>query len=408
MAWKEVSVLVLLVCLASAKTRFDGSEVLSVFHEDLNQLRELAHKARLDVWSQNHTNTELLVPRRKLGSVKRYLNRKKLPYSVLINDVQKLIDKEQFSIQMRRGRAGFNLDNYHRLGEIYNWMDYLSKKYPQLVSVETIGYSYERRPIKVAKISSGKPGAKAVFIDGGIHAREWVSTATVVYILNELVENRSRLPSYMANLDFYILPVFNPDGYEYTHTTNRLWRKNRSKNSGRCIGTDLNRNFDAHFGGEGTSDYSCDETYRGPQAFSEPETKAVSKYILGLKQKLSAYIAFHSYSQLILLPYAYGYKAYPKDYKELEMIGKNAALAIRKSDGEVYNVGTPGDVLYPAAGGAYDWVKETVGVKYTFTYELRDTGLHGFILPARLIRPTAREAFEGVKVMVEAAVRRKK
>lgn len=40
----------------------------------------------------------------------------------------------------------------------------------------------------------------------------------------------------------YILPVLNPDGYEYTHTHDRMWRKNRAQ-YGECIGVDLNRNF---------------------------------------------------------------------------------------------------------------------------------------------------------------------
>lgn len=40
----------------------------------------------------------------------------------------------------------------------------------------------------------------------------------------------------------YFLPVVNPDGYEYTHVKDRLWRKNR-KPTRQCTGTDLNRNF---------------------------------------------------------------------------------------------------------------------------------------------------------------------
>nr|XP_014277059.1 carboxypeptidase B [Halyomorpha halys] len=405
MAGKEIAtVLVLLVYLVSANTRFDGSEVLNVFSNKHHLLRSLARVEGLDVWSQNKTNTEILVPSSRVGSVKRFLDKKKIPYSVMIQNVQKLIDEEQYSSQISM-REGFSLYNYHTLDEIYEWMDSLSMKYPELVSIETIGYSHENRPIKVAKIHSGKWRAKAVFLDGGIHAREWISTATVVYILHELVENRSELPSSFLDLDFYLLPVFNPDGYEFTHTTNRLWRKNRSYNRGFCKGTDLNRNFDAHFGGLGTSDNRCDDIYRGPYAFSEPETKAFSEYILKIKENLIAYISFHSYSQFILLPHGYDYKSYPKDFKELKAIGSYAALTIRNVGGETYKVGRPADILYPAAGGAYDWVKETAGVKYSFTYELRDTGKFGFLLPVKLIKPTAIEAFVGVKAMVECAVR---
>ena len=43
-----------------------------------------------------------------------------------------------------------------------------------------------------------------------------------------------------------------------------MWRKNRAVYpESECIGVDLNRNFDDHFGGVGTSDLPCDETYHG-------------------------------------------------------------------------------------------------------------------------------------------------
>lgn len=119
----------------------------------------------------------------------------------------------------------------------------------------------------------------------GIHAREWVAPASVTYIIKELVENRKNLPSELLNLDFYIVPVLNPDGYEYTHTRDRMWRKNRSRN-GRCYGADVNRNFNFHFGGEGTSGDSCSEIYRGRSANSELESQALSNFLLKIKRNL--------------------------------------------------------------------------------------------------------------------------
>ncbi|KAJ8927854.1 hypothetical protein NQ314_019656 [Rhamnusium bicolor] len=94
----------------------------------------------------------------------------------------------------------------------------------------------------VLKISNGNAENKAVWVDGGIHAREWISPATVTYIINQFVSNFESEPKYIQNIDWYIAPLLNPDGYEYTHTIDRLWRKNRAR-SGQCAGTDLNRNF---------------------------------------------------------------------------------------------------------------------------------------------------------------------
>lgn len=113
----------------------------------------------------------------------------------------------------------------------------------------------------------------------GIHAREWISPASVTYIIKELVENRSS-NAWANNIEFNIVPVLNPDGYEFTHTKDRLWRKNRrNPELGDCSGTDLNRNFDYKWGGGGTSNNPCSEIYKGTSAFSEPESQALKNYL---------------------------------------------------------------------------------------------------------------------------------
>jgi murein tripeptide amidase MpaA len=82
----------------------------------------------------------------------------------------------------------------------------------------------------------------------GIHAREWISPATVTYLLLQLVEFRHDHPALIEEFDWYVLPVVNPDGYEFSHTNDRLWRKTRSNIAkSNCIGVDGNRNFDSHW-----------------------------------------------------------------------------------------------------------------------------------------------------------------
>lgn len=131
---------------------------------------------------------------------------------------------------------------YHKLEDIHGYLDYLAQTYPKLCSVRSIGKSVRGQDLKVLKISNGAVGNKAVWIDGGIHAREWISPASVTYIINHFVLNNEREPVEVQNLDWYFLPVANPDGYIYSHMTDRLWRKNRAR-SGQCAGTDLNRNY---------------------------------------------------------------------------------------------------------------------------------------------------------------------
>ena len=85
------------------------------------------------------------------------------------------------------------------------------------MDVFDIGISTEGRPLRIIKI--GRPhrfrGKKpAVWIDGGIHAMEWISPAAVLYMINQLVENYASRQNEIIvdNFDVYILPSANPDG----------------------------------------------------------------------------------------------------------------------------------------------------------------------------------------------------
>lgn len=112
--------------------------------------------------------------------------------------------------------------NYHRnCNEFLQIVEYLreiAETYSEIASIFEIGTSYEGRIIYGLKISSGGTGKPAVLIDGTLHAREWIAPATSVYLIDQLVTvaNNSYL---IEKVDWYIIPVVNPDGYEFTHTT---------------------------------------------------------------------------------------------------------------------------------------------------------------------------------------------
>ena len=84
----------------------------------------------------------------------------------------------------------------------------------------------------------------------GIHAREWIAPAMATYIMRELVERNAT--KYIDNLNIHILPSANPDGYEHSRNSDRLWRKTRSSTGSilGCKGVDGNRNWDFHFDGK--------------------------------------------------------------------------------------------------------------------------------------------------------------
>ncbi|KPP67710.1 carboxypeptidase b-like [Scleropages formosus] len=175
-----------------------------------------------------------------------------------------------------------------------------------------------------------------------------------------------------------------------------MWRKTRSTNSGSsCLGTDPNRNFDAGWCTIGASSNPCSETYCGSRPESEAEVKVVADFIRKNKPIIKAYLTIHSYSQLLLFPYSYTTQLAP-DHKELLSVAEGAADALRSLYGTKYTSGPGAVTIYPAAGGSDDWAYD-LGVKYAYTFELRDTGRYGFLLPESQIKPTCEETMLAVK-----------
>ena len=68
--------------------------------------------------------------------------------------------------------------------------------------------------------------------------------------------------------------------------------------------------------------------------------------------------------------------------------------------GTQYRYGPIAEVIYQAAGSSVDWAYAKENVKYSYALELRDTGRHGFLLPAAQIGPTCTETYAGLKAMV--------
>jgi len=310
-------------------------------------------------------------------------------------------EEMQFRAQNPSPRLGWT--QYYQYAEIIAWTYEIAANHSSIASTQVIGQSGEGRDIVLLKIATGgAPNKPAVFIDGTFHAREWITPATVTYMINELLNNRGNYQDILNSVDIYVVPIVNPDGYVYTQTS-RMWRKTRSDHSSPlgCRGVDPNRNFDDHFGGAGSSNDKCSETYRGPGAFSEPETAALRDFILSTQGSINwrIYLSIHSYSQLWLSPWNWT-QDLPSDHSDLDELGNAGADALRAVHGTRYTVGSGANVLYFSSGCSVDWFKSTGGFKYSYTLELRDTGTYGFLLPANQIIPNSEEVWAGVQVVL--------
>ncbi|NXR55468.1 CBPA1 Carboxypeptidase, partial [Hippolais icterina] len=288
--------------------------------------------------------------------------------------------------------------------QIYDWMDVLVEDHPNLVSKIQIGQSYENRPLYVLKFSTGGSNRPAIWLDTGIHSREWITQATGVWTANKITEEYGQdlsVTAILDSMDIFLEIVTNPDGFAFTHSSNRLWRKTRSINAGsRCVGVDPNRNWDAGFGEAGASGNPCTETYHGPYPNSEPEVKSIVDFVKS-HGNIKAFVSIHSYSQLLLYPYGYTNTPVP-DQQELHEVSAKAVAALSSLYGTKYKYGSIITTIYRASGGTIDWTYNQ-GIKYSFTFELRDTGRYGFLLPAKQIVPTAEETWLALKVIMEHA-----
>ena len=250
------------------------------------------------------------------------------------------------------------------------------------MTIEVIGKSYEGRDQRVVKICQDGCGAKNImYIEGGIHAREWMSPAVVTYMINELTVNAANNADMLDNLDWYILPVTNPDGYEYTKE-DRYWRKTRSLNDGSdCIGTDANRNFEYEYGGEGQSDLPCSNTYSGSGPASEIEITNVQNFILAHKEQIKFFNDMHSYASQVLLPWGYSNET-NADLDDQMTLFTRAAEACFAVHGEEYEVGPLHDTLYAASGISVDFAYGAAGIKY---YPLHSFNLLIYLQPKDLL-----------------------
>ena len=146
----------------------------------------------------------------------------------MIPDVQKLMEMEA-AVPCRSKYSSplhtMTWDSYHSLEDMYSYLDYLENKY-DYIRTEVIGKSYEGRDMRVLKVCRVACGYRpAVWVDGGIHAREFISPAVVTWMIREIVENDADHPDMTERVDWHILVCHNPDGYAFARKEDRNWRK---------------------------------------------------------------------------------------------------------------------------------------------------------------------------------------
>uniref|UniRef100_A0A182YKX0 Peptidase M14 domain-containing protein n=3 Tax=Anopheles stephensi TaxID=30069 RepID=A0A182YKX0_ANOST len=411
---QKMSKLVVTGCMLALAIVQAGSyhefEVYNVRPETREQLTVLLKwrntEVDTDFWDTPKLgrNARLMVTREDHKRVEEFLEKHDIEYDLVAEDVQELLNREQrrnveHGRRVKRdsnSRATVNFEHFWTLAEIYDYLDELAAAYNGLVRVSEIGRTHEDRPIKAITISTRgtiDQTRPIVFMDGGIHAREWAGVMSVMYMIHEYVEHSEDYAEQLSNTDYVIVPVANPDGYVYTHEQNRLWRKNRSPGNVLCYGVDLNRNFPFMWDRTTTE---CTNNFAGHAASSENETKALIAAMDQYKAAIRMYLAVHTYGEMILWPWGYDFLHAP-NAEDLQRLGEQARDALVAAGGPEYEVGNSADVLYTATGATDDYAY-SLGVPYSYTIELTGGGSQGFDLPASDLPRVTSQTFELLKV----------
>ncbi|KAG5984613.1 hypothetical protein E4U55_004055, partial [Claviceps digitariae] len=183
-------------------------------------------------------------------------------------------------------------NSYHPYSDHLKWLNDLASRYHKNAKIVTSGHSLQGEPITGLHIFSGKGGAKqkkpAVVFHGTVHAREWIASMVVEYMTHELITKYGsdhNITAFVDKYDFYMFPIVNVDGFKYTQTNDRMWRKNRQTTPGsNCLGHDINRNWPYKWDSKtGASTNPCAEDFKGKSAGDAPETKALSGFLREVK-----------------------------------------------------------------------------------------------------------------------------
>jgi carboxypeptidase T len=332
----------------------------------------------------NHVRTDLVNRGFSVESVKNDISYGFAPVEI----VQKL-EKSGYEVishfpaqEMRALDFPKNDAVYHNHERMSQELDSLVAAFPGLAHKFSIGKTTEGREIFGIRINShaqdglSPSGTPGIVFMGGHHAREHLSVEVPLLLARYLLENSAKdetVRRLVEARDIFILPMVNPDGAEFDIATGkyRMWRKNRTKNSGQgCDGVDVNRNYGFQWGTGGSSTDPCSDVYMGPKPFSEPESQAIKSFVEG-HPNLKVLLTFHTFSELVLYPWGHT----DENIANQADLATFTKMARTMADWNGYTPEKTSD-LYIASGDTTDWAYGALGI-FAFTFEMSPSSSWG-------------------------------
>lgn len=339
-------------------------------------------------------------------------------------------------------------ENFTQFFDYVSMTEYLKQlelRFRDIMNLWSLGKTYEGREIWCVKLSDnprstddGVPGSEPnALLVGAHHGNEWISYETALYVMTFLLENYggtgqngTEATYLLDNREIFIVPMLNADGTQYSHDTERGWRKNREPNYlydqmpgsyfdpdliPASYGVDINRNYGWmwHLSGGSNALVSSGSSYRGPPdnvdddgdaivqvdirngIFPGPDegvdedpidgidndgdgevdedpaggftsAETIAMKKLGEEFDFPVAITYHSYSELVLWPWGYTDEVAP-DGPHMAQLGERMA----EMNGYLPEQGYD---LYMVTGDMTDWFYSQYGT-YAYTIEIGTTHL---------------------------------
>eukprot|EP01084_Bolivina_argentea_P034481 63815_1 len=338
----------------------------------------------------NILTIEIVIDEKRLTEIKHH--KQILSFEITIPDYNVIIRKERVRINNTphwnpdKDTMNIFFDEFRPWFEYELFIEALLIMHPHITSKSILGQTVEGIDIPIITLSpddifdSNKPG---FYIQAAVHSNEWLANAATTYILNALCEgynnNDPEITYLLENMNIFIAPTVNIDGYIYTWTGSnaRNWRKNRKDNGDGSFGVDLNRNYgpDNIWCTTGASSNPSSNTYCGPAAFSEPESTAASQFIFNSTYNIKAAVDMHTTGPYILWPWGYTVEPLPQPYyDEYDQLGEGMSAAAFAVHGQNY-ISIPAGQWYEASGAMEDYVCAVSNQHViAFTFEGRPIG----------------------------------
>ncbi|CAK1588926.1 unnamed protein product [Parnassius mnemosyne] len=325
---------------------------------------------------------------------------------ISIEDVFEYLSwKEEVAEKILRNEEDkmFSFDDYYRYNDILNYIRTLETAHENSTDINfkviDAGLTAEGRPLIYIKVTSQAATSEKpiIIIEAGINPREWITIPTSLNIVNKLLDQSYN--KFINNFEWIIIPVLNPDGYEYTHTNLRLWTKSRSIQShlgAICPGVNINRNFDVDWLSFDSSSSPCSHIYGGPEAFSEVETRLIKSLLDSNEKRIRLYVSLQNNGGFISYPWQYE-RAASGMFVQQHLLGLSMIEAMQ----EHYNLGVSSEVYGDRASGTSTDFMRKNGVLYTFNIDIVPRSEDSVIIPREEITTIAEDVWRAVSVAAD-------